>query len=134
MSLPWEPDNIVPNLGTLARLRRDDHLSVLKEGNTEGESFVQGIRGLRAHFKIEGKIRQSFVRSKKGGIDSRRLPQKATTVPIGNFPNKRTSMGVCWQFHRDGTEGTGIFLRGARSTCSKEDLKGFYRWQRHPAR
>jgi hypothetical protein len=66
MSLPWEPQNIAPNLATLARLRRGDHLSVLKEGeNTEGE-YVLGDRGLRALFKIQGKFKQSFVRSKKG--------------------------------------------------------------------
>jgi len=67
MSLPWEPQNIVPNLVTLAGLRRGHHLSVLKEGqNTEGETYTHGDRGLRALFKIQGKFKQSFVRSKKG--------------------------------------------------------------------
>src|SRR6476661_1924764 len=67
MSLPWEPQNIAPNLATLARLRRGDHLSVLKEGeNTDGGTYTQGDRGLRALFKIQGKFKQSFVRSKKG--------------------------------------------------------------------
>ena len=67
MSLPWEPPNIIPNLATLARLRRGDHLSVLKEGeNTDGDTYTQGDRGLRALFKIQGKYKQSIVRSKKG--------------------------------------------------------------------
>src|SRR5262245_55020719 len=67
MSLPWDPPNIAPNLATLSRIRRGDHLSVLKEGeNTDGETYTHGNRGLRAHFKIQGKFKQSFVRSKKG--------------------------------------------------------------------
>lgn len=67
MSLPWDPQNIPPNLATLARLRRGDHLSVLKEGeNTGGDTYTHGDRGLRALFKIQGKFKQSFVRSKKG--------------------------------------------------------------------
>ena len=68
MSLPWEPDNLSSNLNTLARLRRGELLSVLKEGeNTDQGTYGRGNnRGLRARFKIEGKMTQSFVRSKKG--------------------------------------------------------------------
>lgn len=67
MSLPWDAENIAPNLQTLSRLRRGDHLSVLKDGeNTDGETYSLNGRGLRSHFKIEGKMRQSFVRTKKG--------------------------------------------------------------------
>jgi hypothetical protein len=66
MSLPWDQPNIQPNLTTLSRLRRGDHLSVLKEGeNTDGDYSV-GNRGLRALFKIQGKFKQSILRSKKG--------------------------------------------------------------------
>ncbi len=68
MSLPWEPDNLESNLTTLSILRRGELLSVLKEGeNTDQGTYGRGNnRGLRARFKIEGKMRQSFVRSKKG--------------------------------------------------------------------
>ena len=257
MSLPWEQENIAPNLATLARLRRGDHLSVLKEGeNTEGDTFVHGNRGLRARFKIEGKARQAFVRSKKGesiledeqylrplirffraavdawgrhqvtgdqvsggfrGLENLRQtyandttrrakmdqiieavrremrgirvegvflepgerqvvlgsqnfpgmrqrileiitaatdnallleeyktgvtkefldavygndakPQKATNVPIGNFSYVRKHMGVCGQFHKDGHARTGVRLRGARITCSKEDLAQLFQF------
>jgi len=42
-------------------------LSVLKDGeNTDGETYTRGNRGLRSRFKIEGKVRQAFVRTKKG--------------------------------------------------------------------
>ena len=64
MSLPWDAENIAPNLETLSRLRRGDHLSVLKDGeNTDGDTYTRGGRGLRSHFKIEGKFRQAFVRT-----------------------------------------------------------------------
>lgn len=67
MSLPWDQPNIAPNLTTLSQLRRGDHLSVLKEGeNTDTGTYSQGNRGLRALFKIQGKFKQSFVRTKKG--------------------------------------------------------------------
>lgn len=67
MSLPWDAENIAPNLETLCSLHGGDHLSVLKEGeNTDGETYTLNGRGLRARFKIERKMRQSFVRSKKG--------------------------------------------------------------------
>jgi len=256
MSLPWDQPNIAPNLTTLSRLRRGDHLSVLKEGeNTDGETYVHGDRGLRALFKIQGKFKQSFVRSKKGesileddqylrplirffqaavgewgrhqvtgdlvssafrGLETLRQtyandqaraakmdeiiaavrrelpgirvegvflnpgdhevvlgeqnfpgmrqrileiitagndpmvvdeyktgvtkefldavygedakPQKATTMPLGNFPYVRKSMGVCRQFYRDAQEGSSVKLDGVRTSCSKEDLQELFQF------
>src|SRR5689334_12426283 len=67
MPLPWDQQHLATNLATLARLRRGDHLSVLKEGeNTDVDNYTQGDRGLRSEFKIQSQITQSFVRSKKG--------------------------------------------------------------------
>lgn len=257
MSLPWDAENIAPNLEILSRLRRGDHLSVLKDGeNTEGETYSRGGRGLRSRFKIEGKMTQAFVRTKKGesileneqylypltrffraavdawgrhqvtgvqvmggsrglenlagtyandqtrrakineiiqavrrelrgvrvegiflvpgerklilgdqnfsGMRQRILDvvsegkdnpglmneyntdvdqvfldavfgknavsQKATALPVGDLSYRRQSMGVCAQYHLDGHVRTGVKLRGARISCSQEDLAKLYQF------
>ena len=257
MSLPWDAENIAPNLETLSRLRRGDHLSVLKDGeNTDGDTYTRGGRGLRSHFKIEGKFRQAFVRTKKGesiledeqfllpltrffraavdawgrhqvtgddviggcrglenlagtyaGDQARRakineiiqavrrelrgirvegvflapgernlvlgdqnfrgmrqrildiisegkdnpgllneyskgvdqdfldavfgknaVPQKATTLPVGDMSYTRQSMGVCTQYHLDGHVRTGVKLRGERISCSQEDIAKLFQF------
>jgi hypothetical protein len=67
LSFPWDPENIAPNLQTLSNLHRGDHLSVLKDGENTGEgTYTLNGRGLRARFQIEKKMKQAFVRSKKG--------------------------------------------------------------------
>jgi len=253
MSLPWDPENIQPNLRTLSRLHRGEHLSVLKEGeNLDTGTYTLNGRGLRSRFKIEGKLKPSFVRTKKGetilndqqyfyplkqffaeaasawgrnqissdllkagydglkklrdtyandqtykvkfeeilqvieselrGIRVRGISleqgesnlilgeqqfpgmrqwimnkimessstlieeyatdvnknfmkvifgdakPRRTRIPIGGFDYERQAMGVCWQYHRDAHQGTGVRLEGAQINCSTVNLAKLFKF------
>ncbi len=123
MPLPWEQPHRAANLKTLGRLRRGDHLSVLKEGqNTDADNYdyALGNRGLRDEFKIQHQITQSFVRSKKGESI---LVDEQYLIPLTNL---FAAAVTAWSRNENGI--TGALIKNA--VRGLENLRQTYTGER----
>ena len=101
-NLPWDDENVAPNLLTLSRLRSGDKLSVLSSSANPGlaqfENLGEGNRGLRARFDIQrggiSKLKQKWERSKKGEdilIDNQYL------IPLRNLFTRARALFIAGQ-------------------------------------